>query len=164
MGVALTLAEKENRSFVQKDGLRVRIVDRFSGGKSDARAPADAADGSATTSESIVLYTELMRCLINDGGGDDNMLLKVFLVFQEMRNAGATPDVACYNSLLRACALSGDMAKAGDILRRMRADDIEPNRNTLRGALKATRKTGRSVSVFFVAYAGVCCVVYDVWR
>ncbi|KAL3803972.1 hypothetical protein ACHAW5_001749 [Stephanodiscus triporus] len=72
------------------------------------------------------------------------MLAKVFLVFQMMRNAGATPDLACYNALLRACALSGDIEKAHDVLRRMKADGIEPTPNTWRGTLKAARKARRS--------------------
>mmetsp|Transcript_23728 Transcript_23728/g.40541 ORF Transcript_23728/g.40541 Transcript_23728/m.40541 type:complete len:276 (-) Transcript_23728:455-1282(-) len=104
--------------------------------------------GGDRTSEAIVLYTELMRCLVNDG--NDDMILKVFLLFQEMRNAGATPDVACYNLLLRACAFGGDLQKAEDVLARMEADGIEPNRaswrETLRAAMRGTPPRGSSSS------------------
>ena len=138
MGIAMTLAEGENKSVIRKDGLQVQIID-----KSDRKRSQYALESKSDISpEAIVLYTELMRCLIHDG--NDNMLLNVFLVFQEMRNAGATPDVACYNTLLRACTLSGDIEKAQDVLQRMATDGVEPTRNTWRGTLKAARKAKRS--------------------
>ena len=136
MGIALTLAEKENHSVVRRDGLEVQVVDKF-----------DPSESKDSKPDSIVLYTELMRCLIldkNDKAGNDDILLQVFLVYQSMRNAGAIPDVACYNSLLRACVLSGDIEKTQDVLQRMTADEIEPHYNTLRGTLKAARKAKRS--------------------
>lgn len=121
---------------------QVQIIDKFDGrtnNPGDHNKDKDG-DNNNMTSDSIVLYTELIRCLVNDGNeDDDSMLLKVFLVFQEMRNAGAIPDVACYNSLLRACAFSGDIDKAMDVLRRMEADGIEPNRNSWRELIKAAR-------------------------
>ena len=138
MGIAMTLAEGENKSFIRRDGLQVQIIDKTDR-KANPSAPDAKEDGAP---EAIVLYTELMRCLIHDG--NDNMLLKVFLVFQEMRNAGATPDVACYNTLLRACTLSGDIEKVRDVLQRMAADGVVPTRNTWRGTLKAARKAKRS--------------------
>ena len=135
MGIALTLADK---SVIRKDGLQVKIVNKFG---EPSRGSSLESEGA--TPEAIVLYAELMRCLINDGN-DSSMLMKVFLVFQMMRNAGATPDLACYNALLRACALNGDMERARDVLRRMKADGIEPTPNTWRGTLKAARKARRS--------------------
>ena len=134
MGIALTLAEKENKSLLRKDGLELRVTDKFDKPSSDSI--------SDTTSDAIVLYTELMRCLVHDG--NDGMLLNVFLVFQEMKNAGMVPDIACYNSLLRACVLTGDIEKTKDVFRRMNADEIEPTRNTWRGSLRAARKARRS--------------------
>ena len=134
MGIALTLAEKENKSLLRKDGLELRVIDKFDKPSSDSI--------SDTTSDAIVLYTELMRCLVHDG--NDGMLLNVFLVFQEMKNAGMVPDIACYNSLLRACVLTGDIEKTKDVFRRMNADEIEPTRNTWRGSLRAARKARRS--------------------
>jgi len=149
MGIAMTLAEGENKSVIRKDGLQVQIID-----KTDRKASQSTFDDKVdSTPEAIVLYTELMRCLIHDG--NDNMLLKVFLVFQEMRNAGATPDVACYNTLLRACTLSGDIEKARDVLQRMVADGVEPTRNTWRGTLKASRKARRSDVADFIWDAAV---------
>ena len=134
MGIALTLAEKENKSLLRKDGLELRVIDKF-----DKPSSGSVSD---TTSEAILLYTELMRCLVHDG--NDGMLLNVFLVFQEMKNAGMVPDIACYNSLLRACVLTGDIEKTKDVFCRMNADEIEPTRNTWRGALRAARKARRS--------------------
>ena len=135
MGIALTLADK---SVIRKDGLQVKIVNKFGDPSSGSSLESEGAKP-----EAIVLYAELMRCLIHDGN-DSSMLMKVFLVFQMMRNAGATPDLACYNALLRACALAGDMERARDVLRRMKADGIEPTPNTWRGTLKAARKARRS--------------------
>ncbi len=138
MGIAMTLTEGENKSVIRKDGLQVQIID-----KTHRKTNQSASDAKEEgTPEAIVLYTELMKCLIHDG--NDNMLLKVFLVFQEMRNAGATPDVACYNTLLRACTLSGDIEKVQDVLQRMATDGVVPTRNTWRGTLKAARKAKRS--------------------
>ena len=77
MGIALTLAEKENRSVITKDGLQVNLIHKFD---------LNSLDTEDRTTEAIVLYTELMRCLIHDR--NDDMILKVFLLFQEMRNAG----------------------------------------------------------------------------
>lgn len=150
MGIALTLAERENASVVRKDGLQVRLIDAFA-----KRGNLGLAESEDKSSESIVLYTELMRCLVHDGS--DDMLLKVFLVFQEMRNAGATPDVACYNSLLRACALNGDIEKAQDMLQRMDADGIEPNRSSWREALRAARRARRSDAADSIWKRAVAC-------
>jgi len=138
MGIALSLAEKENKNVIRKDGLQVQIIDNL-----DTSAPSDIEEDSKT-SDAIVLYTELMRCLVLDGNNDEDVLFQVFLVFQEMRSVGAKPDLACYNSLLKACILSGDTDKTKDVIRRMAADDIEPNSNTLRSTLKAARKSKRS--------------------
>mmetsp|Transcript_11081 Transcript_11081/g.16755 ORF Transcript_11081/g.16755 Transcript_11081/m.16755 type:complete len:943 (+) Transcript_11081:245-3073(+) len=70
-----------------------------------------------------------------------NNLVKAFLVFQEMKATGADPDIACYNALLRACAMSGDIPKLRDVMRRIEADGLTPNDTTwkefLRGAAKA---------------------------
>ncbi|KAL3811735.1 hypothetical protein ACHAXA_000237 [Cyclostephanos tholiformis] len=135
MGIALTLADK---GVIQKDGLQVKIVNKF-----NEPSGRSSLESGGTTPEAIVLYAELMRCLIQEGN-DSSMLMKVFIIFQMMRNAGATPDLACYNALLRACAISGDIEKTHDVLRWMNADGIELTPNTWRGTLKAARKVKRS--------------------
>jgi pentatricopeptide repeat protein len=111
--------------------------------------------------KAIEVYTELMQFLIDgstnrastskyspeSGSKDDNsntLLLKVFLVFQEMKTAGAEPDVACYNALLRACARAGDFVRAQDVLAQMQATDLSPNDNSWRELLRAAAKIGRS--------------------
>ena len=73
------------------------MIDKFD--RPSSIGPLD--DSEVATSKAIVLYTELMRCLIHDGNDEmevrdhQQLAFKVFLVFQEMRNAGATLDVAC---------------------------------------------------------------------
>ena len=74
----------------------------------------------------------------------DNHLVKVFLVFQEMKAAGATADVACYNALLRACARSGDVSRIKDVLRRMKNDGLCPNHTSWREAIRGAAKARKS--------------------
>ena len=87
----------------------------------DKKVAAEESDTKA-----IEVYTELMMSLMEAAGKQRNvrrtkesahddsntLLLKVFLVFQQMRAAGAEPDLACYNVLLRACARAGDISRA----------------------------------------------------
>ena len=49
----------------------------------------------------------------------EELLVKVFLVYQEMRAVGAIPDATCYNTLLRACALTGDVSQSRSLLAQM---------------------------------------------
>jgi len=138
MSVALKLAEEENKSVVRQNGLQVSIVDTLE----EKESPRTA--GSGSTPEAIVLYTELLQCLIPQEKDDNVLLRRVFLVFNEMRSAGATPDHACYNSLLRACTLSGDATKAMDVLERMSDDGLSPNRRSWREALRSTQRAKQS--------------------
>jgi pentatricopeptide repeat protein len=71
-------------------------------------------------------------------------LVKVFLVFQEMKAVGATPDLACYNALLRACARAGDLNMGRDVLRRIRKDGLHPNDTSWRELIRAAAKNGQS--------------------
>lgn len=71
-------------------------------------------------------------------GGQEETLLRTFLVFQEMKNVGATPDLACFNSLLSACAKAGDIQRAHDILRQMQElYDIDPSDTSWRHMIRA---------------------------
>lgn len=72
------------------------------------------------------------------------LLLKVFLVFQEMKAAGATPDLACYNALLRACARAGDVHRARDTFERLKSDGLDPNDISWREMLRAASEARRS--------------------
>ena len=107
----------------------------------------------------IEVYTELMKSLMQENSNnrkdrvtkprdeytDSNALLvKVFLVFQEMKAVGAIPDLACYNALLRACARAGDVIKAQDVLRRIRDDGLHPNDISWRELIRAAAKTRNS--------------------
>ena len=135
MGILSTLSDK---SVIRKNGLKVKIIDKF-----DESRQRNLSSSETSTPEAIVLYSELMRLLINDGN-DSSMQMKVFLVFQEMKQAGVKADLACFNSLLKVCALSGDIDNAHGVLRQMKSDKIEPTPSTWRGALKAAKKARRS--------------------
>jgi pentatricopeptide repeat protein len=113
--------------------------------------------------KAIEVYTELMQSLVdeskhpkspskstarntnthsNNSWNDKDTrahthLLKVFLVFQQMKAAGAHPDLACYNVLLSACARAGDLTRAHQVLGYIVAsDDYEPNDTTWREMIR----------------------------
>ena len=131
MGVALELSQKETR--ITKDGLQVQLIDNLS------------IDSGDTTTEATFLFKQLMRSiLMQKTDNNEDMLLKVFLVFQEMKNVGMLPDVAMYNSLLRACAVTGNIERAQSVLRRMEMDGIVPNRGTLKEAVTLAKNAKRS--------------------
>ncbi|KAK1746297.1 pentatricopeptide repeat-containing protein [Skeletonema marinoi] len=119
-GCSLELSQKETR--ITKDGLQVQLIDNLS------------IDSEDTTTEAIFLFKQLMRSLLMQTEKED-MILKVFLVFQEMKNVGMLPDVAMYNSLLRA---------SQSVLRRMEMDGIVPNRGTLKEAVTLAKNARRS--------------------
>jgi pentatricopeptide repeat protein len=76
---------------------------------------------------------------------DPNELFRVSLVFQEMKSAGVEPDLACYNVMLTACAKSGDVDRAMEVLDQIRAsDEMEPNEMTWDSIIRAAGKAGRS--------------------
>jgi pentatricopeptide repeat protein len=114
-----------------------------------AEDPLCAAE--ASEAKAIEVYTELMKSLMDAGGGskqrpsgksnnrDSNTLLvKVFLVFQQMKAAGAEPDLACFNALLRACGRAGDVNRGLDVLRQIQASPhLEPNDRSWRELLRA---------------------------
>jgi pentatricopeptide repeat protein len=118
---------------------------------------------SKVAPRAIDVYTELMKSMMRtsgdtrdmttSGSGSTNttaakqsMLLKVFLVFQEMKGAKCIPDVTCYNSLLRACARAGDVVKAQDVVREMESNGILPNDVTWKQLLKAAARSKSSHS------------------
>ncbi len=136
MGLALELSQKQSR--ITKDGLQVQLIDNLS------------IDSEDTTTEAIFLFKQVMRSLLMQTEKED-MILKVFLVFQEMKNVGILPDVAMYNSLLRACAVTGNIERAQSVLRRMEMDGIVPNRGTLKEAVtlaQNARKTEFAISIW----------------
>ncbi|GAX19542.1 hypothetical protein FisN_19Hh119 [Fistulifera solaris] len=111
----------------------------------------------------IDVYTELIKSLVEGGrrskdyspgnntllaetttARGDDVLVKVFLVFQEMKTAGTMPDLACYNALLRACARAGDLDHANDVLRQMLAADLCPNDTSWRQLLQAAAQQKNS--------------------
>lgn len=111
-----------------------------------------------TDTKAIEVYTELMMSLMLDsdpttgrnnrrppGGNSDNnaLLVKVFLVFQEMKTVGATPDLACYNALLRACARAGDVSKAQEVLKKIQKAGLLPNDSSWREMIRVFGKAGR---------------------
>ena len=141
MSSALELAQRDNDE-VLVDGVLVKVIDRVV--SADKNTPEIQ---NATKTNSILLYTELMRSMMLSAGKDpasEDVLLKVFLTFQEMRAAGVRPDLACYNTLLKACSYAGDATKAQEILKRMDEDGIQPNGRSYIEALRAAASDGRS--------------------
>jgi hypothetical protein len=88
MGIALRLTD---RSIIQKDDLQVKIINKF-----NEPSRRSLLESRGMTPEAIMFYAEYMHCLIYKGN-DSSMLMKVFLVFHMMRNAGAMPNLAFYN-------------------------------------------------------------------
>jgi pentatricopeptide repeat protein len=67
----------------------------------------------------------------------NTLLLKVFLVFQEMKVVGAQPDLACYNALLHACAEARDLDRCHTVLDMIQAAGLHPNDNSWREIIRA---------------------------
>jgi pentatricopeptide repeat protein len=125
-----------------------------------------AFEKQAGTAKAIDVYTELMQSLVdagrpettttvhttnkktmevvNDDDPDNTLLLKVFLVFQEMKNVGAEPDLACFNALLRACARAGDVIRAHDVIAQICVAGLDPNDTSWRQLIAAGAKAGKS--------------------
>lgn len=110
-------------------------------------------DDSEDRLKALDVYTELILSLTNHNLGDnfdkikrrqikdsvnisDELLVKVFLVLQEMKASGTDPDIACYNAVLRACAKAGDIPRLTDVLGRIRRDGLIPNSTTWRELLR----------------------------
>ena len=129
------------------------------------RETAVLADDCLPKSEStkaIEVYTELIDSLVKSNGKSTSskagrypsqdskslQLLKVFLVFQEMKTTGVKVDVPCYNALLRACAQAGDVQRAQDVIGTMQREEVDPNdtswRLLLRSALSSDTCHGNS--------------------
>jgi pentatricopeptide repeat protein len=69
--------------------------------------------------------------------GGQETLLKTFLVFQEMKDVGAKPDLTCFNALLSACSKAGDVTRAQFVLRQMQDADIDPSDTSWRQVMRA---------------------------
>ena len=119
------------------DGMS-RPLNNFNSSHEDEKESTTALD----------VYTELILSLTtskNRGSDESNApLVKVFLVFQEMKASGANPDVTCYNALLRACARAGDVIRQQDILLKLQLDGLIPNDKTWKEMLRGGAMAGRS--------------------
>jgi pentatricopeptide repeat protein len=119
---------------------------------------AAALSSSIRDARAIEVYTQLMESLIDgrptsykQNSSSDEHLLKVFLVFQEMKAVGAKPDLACFNALLRACMRCGDVDRAQDVMRQMELAGLEPNDTSWRHLIKAAaqaRDSQRALAVW----------------
>jgi pentatricopeptide repeat protein len=106
--------------------------------------------------KAIEVYTELITSLMESGSKQrassraslknvkDTLLLKAFLVFQEMKAAGASPDLTCFNALLRVCARAGDMNRAQNVLKQILASGLDPNDTSWRQLMRAAANIRRS--------------------
>jgi len=72
------------------------------------------------------------------------LLFKVFLIYQEMKAAGAKPDLACYNALLRACSRAGDIGRSQDVMDQIRSSGLDPNDGSWREMIRTAGKARRS--------------------
>jgi pentatricopeptide repeat protein len=64
-------------------------------------------------------------------------LFRLYLIFQDMKVHGYTPDAAVYNTLINACANAGDLEKALETVAAMQSEGISPNVITYTSLLKA---------------------------
>ena len=130
------------------------------------RASDPMSEDEASGAKAIDVYTELMASLLDSrllphGGSSrdskeaDSLLLRVSLVFQGMKNAGGSPDVACYNALLRACARAMDIDRAFVVLDQIVRDDLCPNDYTWRELLRAASKMRSSDTALSVWKQGI---------
>ena len=146
-------------------------------------------------SEGIEIYTELMRnimimepsspcnknevklkrisknkSMINSSNSStkESTLMKVFLVFQEMKAAGAEPDIGAYNALLWACSVAGDILRSQDVLLRIQSDGLDPNDASWLHMLRTAARAGRSdvAEIFWdhaISYTGRRQNDYSQW-
>ena len=122
----------------------------------DSDTNKEEEDGESDDTKAVDLYTVLMKTLTigsrkqsTDAHSKDKadaLLLKAFLVLQEMKAVGAVPDLACYNVVLRACSRAGDIDRAFEILTSMQKDGIVPNDVTWREMLIAAGRAHASKS------------------
>jgi pentatricopeptide repeat protein len=105
------------------------------------------------SNKTIDLYTGLMLSLMSPStnssvisSNSKSTLIKVFLVFQQMRAAGTDPDLASYNALLGACSRAGDISRLFDVLKRIHNDGLIPDstswKEMVRGIGKSTDMNG----------------------
>ena len=111
---------------------------------------------------------KMIKKVTNSVEEQSNQIMKVFLVFQEMKAAGAEPDIAAYNALLLACSRAGDVERAKDVLRRLKSDGLDPNDTSWGHLLKTASVAGRSdFASSMWNYALNYCALnkdYTVWR
>jgi len=160
MSSAGHLAELENKNeylaeFISREGNKPLLRDEESN--------AESYNVSGPPCSAIEVYTVLMKSLMEDQeqqqAKDSDMaprsnketqeanahsLIKIFLVFQEMKNSGVQPDLACYNALLRACARAGDISRAQSVLQQLQEDHLEPNDSSWRQLIRAAGKANRT--------------------
>ena len=116
----------------------------------EVTADDDDDVNSEGDSKAIELYSALMKTIAEQEkkNGDNNkaesVMLKVFLVLQEMRGAGAEPDLACYNAVLRACSRAGDVCRAWEVLQTMQQEGITPGETTWREMLRTAGRARKS--------------------
>jgi len=168
---------------LQQEGVHSKLDKRVSflpistTGAIDDRSRDSTTDSSSP--RAIEVYAELMKSLLSTdesvtaihpgythttGEQQDSMeqqlLIKVFLVFQEMKAVGAKPDLACYNALLRACAKAGDVSRCQDVLNDMQAFGLDPNDTSWRQLINvATANKNTKLAVEFwkqgLSYSGL---------
>lgn len=104
--------------------------------------PASASP-SPSPPPSSPLFSSDMASLSSENPALDN-LFRVFLVFQEMRSRGVTPDLRAYNALVNTCADLGEFDRALGVVRQMVDDDhgggLQPDAVTYTSLIKAAAR------------------------
>lgn len=101
---------------------------------------------TGSTNKNVIHIYSPMKKDKNKLMTQENLVVRVFLILQEMKASGAEPDIACYNAILRACAGCGDISRIRDVLRRIQRDNLVPNSTTWKEILKGASYAADSVT------------------
>lgn len=165
-------------SLMSSAGKLVEMENKQQQNHSSGRYNEDDDGDDDWSSGAIQVYTALMQTLMQRNKkkfqkwGSKNkkekqredtsseLIMKVFLVFQEMKTTGATPDIASYNVLLRACSFGGDVERGMDVLAKIKADGLVPNDRTWRELLRSAAtarqsRVAKSIWTHAMEYRGV---------
>lgn len=93
MSSALEMAQQANDEILTVDGLQVKVIDRL----------VDSPSGAMNTTNSILLYTELMRSMVRanyleEGERREAVLMRIFLAFQGMFVLISSTFRVCYKT------------------------------------------------------------------
>ena len=152
-GEGLEPTEVMYTSLISSAGRLVKAENNYYGPKDSSIDETRQSIKKNGSTSAIDVYTELMGTLMRSEiesspnskkeasslslQNENTLLLKVFLVYQEMKAAGAVADLALYNALLKACANAGDVVRAKSVMSTIYENGLYPNSGTWREMLRA---------------------------